>query len=202
MEVIKCCFLCLQVLMASLAAICERPAPGAQFSSAIATRLAYAEKPRHKFGLSPALAPQGPPEALHLLRSQPGIGGVPLGSPSATAAGSGTADTDPAIANAFRTLEPLRSPARHPDAEINDLSSSRRPTPARKKGLHSRPRSATLREETAGRGKITLARVGKTLVNTGDIRRVGSPGEGDGGGGEGAMITRLLTASGPRVTTP
>lgn len=199
----------LQALMSSLTAIVERPPPRGRTSPTISTPPSLMSRD-DTGGLStspPAAAAtttttkkRPPSDALSLLKHRPGFDGAALGSPAAAAS-----ETDPAIANVFYGLKPIPEvvPAqksrsgRGGSRTASAASRSSRRVTAR---TGSPTGSAAVRPSTAGGrevggGKSTLSRMGKELVHSGEIGRVGlRGGEGDGEGGAGALGTRLLAA--------
>lgn len=168
--------------MATLAAIGERCPPGKP-KGATANNPPLAEKIQKQ----PTIK-RGPPEALALLKTRPGIDGAPLGSPAAAATAAATAsaatETEPAIANAFFGLKPL------PQTPTSTGRTASRKVKARTKAVGV---SSAAAAKTVGGGREALARTGKELMLAGNVRRVGRGGAGDGGGGEGALSTRLRT---------
>lgn len=205
----------LQALMSSLAALVERPPPGAHGRATTSTLPSLSRDNTGLSTSSPATAAtrqkkRPPPDALSLLAHRPGIDGAALGSPAAAPASPAASETDPAIANVFYGLKPLpeavpaqRSPSRRGGSTTASAASrsSRRVT-ARTAKTGSPTGSAAARPSTAGAGgramgggKSTLSRTGKELIYSGEIRGIGlKEGEGDGEGGAGALSARILAA--------
>lgn len=206
-----------QVLMASLANVGERCPLDRSGGATSASTSPWAYKQKKGKPSKHAGAPKtGPPEALALLNAHPGIDGEPLGSPAAAAAtaaatpgaAAGSADDDPTIANAFSGLKPLPElPQSAASKRGRGFRGGRRgkTTPRGGWGGHSAradesgvplvtggARPSTAEGKAVGGGKQALARAGKDLTLAGEIRPVGRGLGGEGGGGQGALSTRLF----------
>lgn len=200
--------------MSTLAAIGERAATGRDNGTSLPLAGKNNQPPTKRSNRSKKSTKTGSPEALALLKAHPGLDGSPLGSPSALAAakaaGKDSADTDPATANCFHGLKLLPEPSQSPGSlEVGGggggegsgacgRGSSRRVVSPRARGGRSPAARAGAAPAAAGGnkavggGKKMLARTGRDLVIAGELRGIGTGGEGAGGGGEGPLSARLL----------
>ncbi|CAM9385190.1 unnamed protein product [Hapterophycus canaliculatus] len=185
----------LQALMASLKATIDCASSGGKTTSPVSTPPS-ATTTVPALSSSPATVQRGrPPDALSLLKCRPGLDGTPLGSPTTAPAlpGAGvvsSAESDPAIANAFHGLKPLPSESVANTSPSGSAAATSGAVAVA--GAGSRPSTAGA-ARTAGGGKSMLSKTGKELVYTGQIGRVGVRGRvGDGEGGGGALSARLL----------